>query len=94
MISSVPLNKRLLKLIENRLYASVLLFIVSFAVFIPSLRNGFVWDDIPYILSRIDSLTISRQLAHVISRNIKDVSKKWRYYRPTLHVSLAVDNAI
>ena len=52
-------NNLLPSIIKNRLIASLFLFLVSFAVFIPSLNNDFVWDDIPYLLNRIENLTIS-----------------------------------
>lgn len=84
-------NNLLPSIIKNRLIASLFLFLVSFAVFIPSLNNDFVWDDIPYLLNRIENLTISKQINKVIP---KKSNNKSDYYRPMLHISLALDNDI
>jgi Tfp pilus assembly protein PilF len=89
----MQINKQLHSLVGNRLAASIFLFLVSFVIFIPSLKNDFVWDDIPYILSRIDFLKISNQLPTVVPKKVKE-HKKQDYYRPTLHLSLALDNEI
>jgi len=80
-------------LINNRLCCSILLFLVSFAVFIPSLKNDFVWDDGPYIQDRIDYLKVEYQIHHLYPKKVKD-SKKNKYFRPTLHLSLSLDNQI
>ena len=50
--SSNPINK----LITNSVFLSVILFLVSFAVFIPSLSSDFVWDDKSFIKKRISNL--------------------------------------
>ena len=89
----MQINKLLCSLVGNRLASSIFLFLISFVIFIPSLKNDFVWDDIPYILSRIDFLTISNQLSTVVPKKVKE-DKKENYYRPTLHLSLALDNEI
>ena len=89
----MQINKLLCSLVGNRLASSIFLFLISFVIFIPSLKNDFVWDDIPYILSRIDLLTISNQLSIVVPKKVKE-DKKENYYRPTLHLSLALDNEI
>jgi len=89
----MQINKLLCSLVGNRLASSIFLFLISFVIFIPSLKNDFVWDDIPYILSRIDLLTISNQLSTVVPKKVKE-DKKENYYRPTLHLSLALDNEI
>jgi len=87
------IQKLFCSLINNRLYASIFLFLISFVIFIPSLKNDFVWDDIPYILSCIDSLNIPDQLNKVLPKKVKQDKKK-DYYRPTLQLSLALDNEI
>jgi len=89
----MQINKLLCSLVGNRLASSIFLFLISFVIFIPSLKHDFVWDDIPYILSRIDFLTISNQLYTVVPKKVKE-DKKENYYRPTLHLSLALDNEI
>ena len=43
----------------NRKMVSVLLFALSFLVFIPSLGNDFVWDDVTYIQKKADKLNLS-----------------------------------
>ncbi len=43
-------------LFNNCVFVSVFLFLVSFAVFVPSLSSDFVWDDISFIKKRINQL--------------------------------------
>jgi len=43
-------------LFNNSAFVSILLFLVSFAVFIPSLSSDFVWDDISFIKKQIRNL--------------------------------------
>jgi protein O-mannosyl-transferase len=47
-------------ILSNSAISSILLFLVSFAVFIPSLSSDFVWDDISFIKKRIEVLKSSR----------------------------------
>ncbi|NIP38830.1 MAG: tetratricopeptide repeat protein [Candidatus Dadabacteria bacterium] len=86
-------DKLLYSLINSRLAASIFLFLISFLIFIPSLKNDFVWDDIPYILDRIEYLTISHQVNKALPKTLSE-DKKRAYYRPALHISLAADNEI
>lgn len=43
-------------LLNNSAFVSIILFLVSFAVFIPSLSSDFVWDDISFIKKQIHKL--------------------------------------
>ena len=52
-------NNFLSGLFNNSLIVSILLLIVSFSVFVPSLSSEFVWDDITYIQKSIDRLQTS-----------------------------------
>jgi|GEM_PF-594938 len=47
-------------LFNNSAFVSVLLFLVSFAVFIPSLSSDFVWDDLSFIKKRINRLQTAK----------------------------------
>ena len=52
-------NSPLKPVFKKRAAAPLLLFLVSFAVFIPSLSSGFVWDDITFIEKRVKRLRTS-----------------------------------
>lgn len=46
-------------LISNKLIVAIFLFLISFLVFIPSLGNDFVWDDVSYIEKKASILNFS-----------------------------------
>ncbi len=46
-------------LIGNKSIVAIFLFLISFLVFIPSLGNDFVWDDVSYIEKRASILDFS-----------------------------------
>ncbi|KAB2823903.1 MAG: glycosyltransferase family 39 protein, partial [Candidatus Dadabacteria bacterium] len=80
--------------LKHRAVAAVLLFLVVFSVFIPSLRNGLVWDDVTHIRgweSRIISAKLSPKL-FVPSRTKEVMANK--YFRPVYFASLVIDNRI
>ncbi|HEX3035050.1 MAG TPA: hypothetical protein VHT73_07945, partial [Thermodesulfobacteriota bacterium] len=84
-------------LIENlnksRGLVAVFLFLVSFTAFAPSLRNDFVWDDIPLIIHHYNSLKLSNINSKIILRDITDI-KELKYFRPIFRVSLIIDHEI
>jgi len=83
---------RIRGLIGYRAFAALFLFLFSFGVFAPSLRNDFVWDDTKVIQKSSHSLKASRVSSMLIPRVEK--SKKQRYYRPVVFTSMVVDRAI
>ncbi len=76
-------------LFRHRILVAIFLFIVSFAVFIPSLKSQFVWDDFLYIRDVHHNLRFSNI---DINRFVK--VSGGRHYRPILFASLVVDSEI
>lgn len=85
-------NGRFKSFTGNRILVSVFLFLVSFAVFIPSLGNDFVWDDVSYIQRKAKNLNFSKIGPELISPKLKEGKTAGKYFRPLYQVSLIVDN--
>lgn len=82
------------RIIKHRAFAAALLFLVSFSVFIPSLRNGLVWDDVSHVerwAPRLESAKLDYKL-FVPSRS--EEAKVGKYFRPVYYASLIVDNRV
>lgn len=77
------------KFTSDRKLSAVLLFLVSFAIYSPSLRNDFVWDDVEVVTKNY----ISFDAAGIVHTIVPEVNKnkKARYYRPMLYTSLVID---
>jgi tetratricopeptide (TPR) repeat protein len=75
-------------IIMRRGIAAFILFAVSFAVFVPTLKNGFVWDDLTEIVARDSSLNFSNTIS-----KIEHTGRKY-HYRPILFSSWVVDYKI
>ena len=86
-INANYINTVFQSIVTNRIYSILILLAISVSVFIPSLKNEFVWDDVPYIVNRADRLNIRTQISEIF----KESSKKGIYYRPILHLSLSAD---
>ena len=85
-------------------FSAVLLFLVSFAVFIPSIKNDFVWDDISYIKNRIKTLQSSKiKFKSFIpsggqktkkpktGRTVDKKDKSAKYFRPVHGLIIKID---
>ncbi len=82
------------RIIKHRAFAAALLFLVSFSVFIPSLRNGLVWDDVSHVerwAPNLESAKLDYKL-FVPSRTKEAMEHK--YFRPVYYASLIVDNRV
>ncbi len=82
------------RIVKHRAFAAALLFLVSFSVFIPSLWNGLVWDDITYVIAwepRLKSTKVDYKL-FVPSRT--EEAKADKYFRPVYYASLVMDNRV
>lgn len=80
--------------IRHRIFIGIFLFLVSFAVFSPSLRNEFVWDDISYIkLKNYRNADLSNLLDKLLDP-IKRFDLKPTHYRPILYSTWAIDRNI
>jgi hypothetical protein len=80
------------KLIRNRVFIAVFLFLVSFAVYSPSLKNDFVWDDVEVITKGNVSFDASVIYRSIVPKATD--SKAPRYYRPVLYASLVADQGL
>lgn len=80
--------------IANRVIVSIFLFALAFVVFIPSLNNDFVWDDMSYIENKAHRLKISELGPELIAPELKKKSTAGKYFRPVYQASLILDNEI
>ncbi|MGB2691690.1 MAG: hypothetical protein WBB48_07320 [Thermodesulfobacteriota bacterium] len=80
--------------IRNRNMVSIFLFVLAFVVFIPSLSNDFVWDDVSYIQKKAGRLNFSKLGSELIVPELKSRSNAGKYFRPVYQASLIVDNEI
>ena len=80
------------KLIASRPLSALLLFLVSFALYSPSLKNDFVWDDVEVITKS----NISFDASYITSVIVTDVykNKNASYYRPAVYTSYVADKAV
>lgn len=73
---------------RNRLVLSIILLVVSFAVFIPSLYNEFVWDDVTFIVEAEPYLDAYKFKPGMF---LKKPKSNIKYYRPLFTLSLVTD---
>lgn len=73
---------------RNRLVLSIILLIVSFAVFIPSLYNEFVWDDVTFIVEAEPYLEKYEFKPGIF---LKKPKSNIKYFRPLFTLSLVTD---
>jgi tetratricopeptide (TPR) repeat protein len=81
-----------MNLITNRATAALLLFLISFFLYLPSLRNDFVWDDIEVIQKSYHNFKASR-INTILFPEAKR-NKTQRYYRPIVFVSMVTDREL
>lgn len=72
----------------NRIVLCLILLVVSFAVFIPSLDNEFVWDDVTFI---VDAESYLEEFDFSPAFLIKKPKSSVKYYRPFFTLSLVTD---
>jgi tetratricopeptide (TPR) repeat protein len=78
--------------LREKWFVSLLLFIVSLGVYIPSLRNDFVWDDVETIEQSYYSYNAS-SIGYMFVPPVKK-TKDALYYRPLIYASMVLDKAI
>lgn len=78
--------------IINKATAALLLFLISFLLYSPSLRNDFVWDDIEVIQKSYHSFKASR-ISSILLPETKQNGTQ-RYYRPVIFVSMVTDRGL
>lgn len=81
-----------MNLITNKATAALLLFLISFFLYSPSLRNDFVWDDIEVIQKSYHSFKASR-INNILFPEAKQ-NKTQRYFRPIIYVSMVTDREL
>jgi tetratricopeptide (TPR) repeat protein len=74
---------------KHRILVAIFLFVIAFAVYIPSLKGGFVWDDFLHLRDVHHNLKLSDIGIDVLT-NVAG----GKHYRPILFASLAVDSEI
>lgn len=81
------LSGKAYRVLSHKTSIALILFLVSFAVFIPSLDNGFVWDDNTFIVQAEPYLKNS----HIDLSRFKIKSDELKYWRPLFTISLISD---
>ena len=71
-------------------FSIIFLFIFSFIIFLPSLKNDFVWDDVALIERSVTKFE-SANLNKTFFPNLK-LNKKLTYYRPAIILSFIDDH--
>lgn len=81
-----------MSVIRRKWLVSLLLFLVSLGVYLPSLRNGFVWDDVETIEQSYYAYNAS-SLGAIFIPTEKE-SRDALYYRPLVYASMVMDKAL
>ncbi len=78
--------------IGRKVLTSLFLFLLAASVYAPSLRGGFVWDDVEVIEKSLDTFTTRGMIGQLLPPPAE--SKMARYWRPVLYASYVVDGAL
>ncbi|MFQ5786913.1 MAG: tetratricopeptide repeat protein [Thermodesulfobacteriota bacterium] len=81
-----------MKFFQHKALVAVLLFLISFLAYSPSLKNGFVWDEAEVIQKYHHKFKVSKINKILIPKKIEN--KKQRYYRPLVFASIVSDREI
>ncbi|MDA2919457.1 hypothetical protein MYX76_08205 [Desulfobacterota bacterium AH_259_B03_O07] len=81
-----------MKSFQHKALAALLLFLISFIAYAPSLKNGFVWDEVEVIQKYYHKFKASRINSILIPRKLENKSQ--RYYRPLVFASIVSDREI
>ncbi len=75
---------------KSKALSTFLLALISFGVFAVSLKNGFVWDDIPAIKKSYYSFKSENIKSHFIPQE-RESKRQSGYYRPVIFFSFFLD---
>ena len=78
--------------LRKRWLVSLLFFLIAGGVYIPSLRNEFVWDDVETIENSYYALNASRIGSVTVPPPAEN--KEALYYRPLIYISMVLDKGI
>jgi hypothetical protein len=80
------------RLVEHKTLVAIFLFFICLGLYAPSLRNGFVWDDVLYIKHKPYLFRPS----NVNSGTFLSIKEKreFSHYRPMSFISLVVDHEL
>jgi len=81
------------KLLNNRIFISIFLLLISFAVYAPSLKSGFVWDDFLQLKSKNLKFTEEGKEFSLFP-DINPERAKNIHFRPLLKLSWSIDNLL
>jgi len=79
-------------LFKNRYLAAFILFIFSFLIYLPSLQNNFVWDDVIEIKKNYFKFEKTSLVKSIFPE--KSAKKKKGYFRPVTYLTLGYDYKI
>lgn len=80
------------KVLQNRYLAAFIIFVISFLIYLPSLGNGFVWDDVIELRKNYFRLERAGMLKSLFPD--KAEARRVGYYRPVSYISIANDYKI
>lgn len=89
-----PMPRVVGTILKHRAFAAILLFLVAFSVFIPSLGNGLVWDDVTYVRNWETRLSTTRLNLRTFVPPGPKAGGSNKYFRPVYLTSLVIDNRI
>ncbi|HWP90972.1 MAG TPA: hypothetical protein VNN20_02075 [Thermodesulfobacteriota bacterium] len=83
---------RIKSILNHKGFVAIFLFFVSFLVFLPSLKNGFVWDDVVVIQQNYNAFKRFHPSSLLIPKDRK--VKRVGYFRPMVYTSMYVDRNV
>ncbi|HSC35958.1 MAG TPA: hypothetical protein VLG45_11835, partial [Thermodesulfobacteriota bacterium] len=81
-----------MRFLQKTWLVSLLLFLISLVVYLPSLRNSFVWDDVETIEQSYYTYRAS-SIGYMFVPPEKE-AKEALYYRPLIYASMVLDKAL
>lgn len=81
-----------MRLLRNKWFVALILFLLSFGAYIPSLRSDFVWDDVETIERSYYIFNASSIHSIVLPELQKD--RAALYYRPVIYGSMVLDKGV
>jgi protein O-mannosyl-transferase len=82
---------RFSNIVSHRFVIGILLFVLSFGVFAPSLKNEFVWDDITHIQLKSHEGLRFRGIISNILNPFDALEREPKHFRPILYSSWGID---